>query len=147
MDKFLAWLSEAESVLETLEGDVESRRAAHQLKELQADIERQAQTHSALRNSSLALLGSLAPEDALMLQLRGDEMERRWQVCNVQTEKLYYCYCLKNQLNTVQSRCRGVRFKNKFRRLRLYDQERWTCAIAWSTTPNTGMHCYFRCAS
>lgn len=80
MDKFLAWLSEAESVLETLESDVESRRASHQLKELQADIERQAPTHSALRNSSLALLGSLAAEDALMLQLRGDEMERRWQV-------------------------------------------------------------------
>ncbi|KAJ8917505.1 hypothetical protein NQ315_005554 [Exocentrus adspersus] len=71
LDKFLAWLSEAESVLETLEGDVESRRAAHQLKELQADIDRQAPTHSSLRSSSLALLGSLAPEDALMLQLRG----------------------------------------------------------------------------
>lgn len=28
----------------------------------------------------MALLGSLNPEDALMLQLRGDEMERRWQV-------------------------------------------------------------------
>lgn len=40
----------------------------------------QAQTHQALRNSSLALLGTLAQEDALMLQLRGDEMERRWQV-------------------------------------------------------------------
>lgn len=62
------------------EGDTESRRAAHQLKELQNDIERQAQTHQALRNSSLALLGSLTQEDALMLQLRGDEMERRWQV-------------------------------------------------------------------
>lgn len=63
-----------------LEGDTESRRATQQLKELQNDIDRQAQTHQALRNSSLALLGSLAPEDALMLQLRGDEMERRWQV-------------------------------------------------------------------
>lgn len=80
LDKFLAWLSEAESVVETLEGDTESRRATQQLKELQADIERQAPTHSALRSSSLALLGSLKPEDALMLQLRGDEMERRWQV-------------------------------------------------------------------
>lgn len=88
MDKFLAWLSEAESVLETLEGDAESRRAAHQLKELQADIERQAQTHSALRSSSLALLGSLAPEDALMLQLRGDEMERRWQALRTRTSDL-----------------------------------------------------------
>lgn len=80
LDKFLAWLSEAESVVETLEADPESRRAAHQLKELQADLERQAPTHAALRSSSLALLGSLNPEDALMLQLRGDEMERRWQV-------------------------------------------------------------------
>lgn len=59
---------------------MESRRASHQLKELQIDIERQGHTHDALRSSSLALLGSLAPEDALMLQLRGDEMERRWQV-------------------------------------------------------------------
>lgn len=80
MDKFLAWLSEAESVLETLEGEVESRRGAQQLKELQQDIDRQTNTHQALRSSSLALLGTLAPEDALMLQLRGDEMERRWQV-------------------------------------------------------------------
>lgn len=80
LDKFLGWLSEAESVVETLEGDTESRRATQQLKELQADVERQAQTHRSLRNSSLALLGSLAAEDALMLQLRGDEMERRWQV-------------------------------------------------------------------
>ena len=76
----MAWLSEAESVLETLEGDGESRRSTHQLKELQADIDRQSTTHAALRNSSLALLGTLAPEDAVMLQLRGDEMERRWQV-------------------------------------------------------------------
>lgn len=80
MDKFLGWLSEAESVLETLETEAESRRGAQQLKELQNDIERQSNTHAALRASSLALLGSLAPEDALMLQLRGDEMERRWQV-------------------------------------------------------------------
>lgn len=79
LDKFLGWLSEAESVVETLESDPESRRAGHQLKELQADVERQATTHAALRSSSLALLGSLNPEDALMLQLRGDEMERRWQ--------------------------------------------------------------------
>lgn len=80
LDKFLAWLSEVESVVETLEGDTESRRAAHQLKEIQADIERQAPTHAALRSSNLALLGTLSPEDALMVQLRGDEMERRWQV-------------------------------------------------------------------
>lgn len=80
LDKFLAWLSEAESVVETLEGEVESRRATQQLKELQADIERQTTTHAALKAASMTLLGSLAPEDALMLQLRGDEMERRWQV-------------------------------------------------------------------
>lgn len=79
-DKFLAWLSEAESILESLESEVESRRGSQQLKELQNDIDRQANTHSTLRASSLALLGTLAPEDALMLQLRGDEMERRWQV-------------------------------------------------------------------
>lgn len=53
------------------------------MKELQNDIDRQAQTHQALRNSSLALLGSLSQEDALMLQLRGDEMERRWEVSYV----------------------------------------------------------------
>lgn len=88
MDKFLAWLSEAESVLESLEGEAENRRSAHQLKELQNDIERQANTHSALRSSSLALLGSLAPEDALMLQLRGDEIERRWQALRTRTMDL-----------------------------------------------------------
>lgn len=94
LDKFLAWLSEAESVVETLETDPESRRASHQLKELQSDIERQATTHAALRNSSLALLGSLNPEDALMLQLRGDEMERRWQVrllCSVSKHTKISC--------------------------------------------------------
>ncbi|KAF2900251.1 hypothetical protein ILUMI_05935 [Ignelater luminosus] len=85
MDKFLGWLSEAESVLETLETEAESRRGAQQLKELQNDIEHQSNTHAALRASSLALLGSLAPEDALMLQLRGDEMERRWQALKTRT--------------------------------------------------------------
>lgn len=80
LDKFLAWLSEVESVVESLEGESESRRGAHQLKEIQADIERQATTHAALRSSNLALLGTLSTEDALMVQLRGDEMERRWQV-------------------------------------------------------------------
>lgn len=80
MDKFLGWLSEVESVLESLETETEIRRAAQQLKELQNDIDCQTNIHAALRSSSLALLGSLAPEDALMLQLRGDEMERRWQV-------------------------------------------------------------------
>lgn len=87
MDKFLAWLSEVESVLESVEGEAETRRGALQLKELQADIDRQAPTHAALRSSSLALLGSLTPEDALMLQLRGDEMERRWQVGSYKTLK------------------------------------------------------------
>ncbi|CAG9768578.1 unnamed protein product [Ceutorhynchus assimilis] len=88
LDKFLAWLSEVESVVENLEGDTESRRAAHQLKEIQADIERQASTHAALRSSNLALLGSLTPEDALMVQLRGDEMERRWQALKTRTSDL-----------------------------------------------------------
>lgn len=97
MDKFLAWLSEVESVLESVEGEAETRRGALQLKELQADIERQAPTHSALRSSSLALLGSLSPEDALMLQLRGDEMERRWQVKFIITYmylRKYLLFCL-----------------------------------------------------
>lgn len=76
----MAWLSEVESVVENLESDPESRRAAQQLKEIQSDLERQAPTHAALRQSNLAILGTLSSEDALMLQLRGDEMERRWQV-------------------------------------------------------------------
>lgn len=87
LDKFLAWLSEVESVVENLESDPESRRAAQQLKEIQADLERQAPTHAALRQSNLAILGTLSSEDALMLQLRGDEMERRWQVRST----LLYC--------------------------------------------------------
>ncbi|KAK5646443.1 hypothetical protein RI129_004907 [Pyrocoelia pectoralis] len=85
MDNFLGWLSEAESVLESLETEPESRRGAQQLKELQHDIDCQSSTHGALRSSSMALLGSLTPEDALMLQLRGDEMERRWQALNART--------------------------------------------------------------
>ncbi|XP_017782927.1 PREDICTED: dystrophin [Nicrophorus vespilloides] len=88
LDKFLAWLSEVESVLESLETEGDSRRGAQGLKELQSDIERQSTTHSALRTSSLALLGTLAPEDALMLQLRGDEMERRWQALRTRTMEL-----------------------------------------------------------
>ncbi|CAG9859500.1 unnamed protein product [Phyllotreta striolata] len=88
IDEFLAWLSEAESVVETLEGDPECGRAKQHLKELQTDIDRQAGAHRALRNSSSALLGSLAAEDALMLQLRGDEMERRWQALRTRTSDL-----------------------------------------------------------
>ncbi|CAH1966565.1 unnamed protein product [Acanthoscelides obtectus] len=88
LDKFLAWLSEAESALETLEGEGDTRRATVHLKELQIDIDRQAVTHQSLRQSSLALVGSLAPEDALMLQLRGDEMERRWQALRTKTSEL-----------------------------------------------------------
>ncbi|KAH1004656.1 dystrophin [Dendroctonus ponderosae] len=88
LDKFLAWLSEVESVVENLEGESESRRGAHQLKEIQADIERQASTHAALRSSNLALLGTLSTEDALMVQLRGDEMERRWQALKTRTADL-----------------------------------------------------------
>ncbi|VEN49818.1 unnamed protein product [Callosobruchus maculatus] len=88
LDKFLAWLSEAESALETLEGEGDARRATVHLKELQIDIERQAVAHQSLRQSSLALVGSLAPEDALMLQLRGDEMERRWQALRTKTSDL-----------------------------------------------------------
>lgn len=102
-DKFLGWLSEAESVLESLESDSESRRATMQLKELQADLDRQAPTHATLRSSSLALLGSLAPEDALMLQLRGDEIERRWQV-----RKIFFWLSTKRKLNecfSFQSLC------------------------------------------
>lgn len=88
LDKFLAWLSEVESVVENLESDPESRRAAQQLKEIQADLERQAPTHAALRQSNLAILGTLSSEDALMLQLRGDEMERRWQALKTRTADL-----------------------------------------------------------
>ncbi|KAL1512976.1 hypothetical protein ABEB36_002471 [Hypothenemus hampei] len=88
LDKFLAWLSEVESVVENLEGDTESRRATQQLKEIQADLERQAPTHAALRSSYMALLGTLSPEDALMVQLRGDEMERRWQALKTRAADL-----------------------------------------------------------
>lgn len=81
LDTFLAWLSEAESVLEGLEAEAESEcRPIRALKELQMDIEQQAQAHATLRHSSIALLDTLRPEDALMLQLRSDEMERRWQM-------------------------------------------------------------------
>lgn len=109
MDKFLAWLSEVESVLESVEGEAETRRGALQLKELQTDIDRQASTHAALRSSSLALLGSLSPEDALMLQLRGDEMERRWQVKCLTFYKQNYKFSMFLTFQALRTRMSDLR--------------------------------------
>ncbi|GLV38782.1 Dystrophin [Carabus blaptoides fortunei] len=87
LDKFLAWLSEAESTLENFESETEKldshrkRSSYHQqqLKELQAEIEMHVDGYTALRSSSLKLLSSLScQEDAVMLQLRVDEMDQRW---------------------------------------------------------------------
>lgn len=87
LDKFLAWLSEAESTLENIEAEIEKldgnrKRSSyhqHQLKELQAEVEMHSETYSSLRSSSVKLLNSLScQEDAVMLQLRVDEMDQRW---------------------------------------------------------------------
>ncbi|XP_044016172.1 dystrophin, isoforms A/C/F/G/H-like isoform X2 [Aphidius gifuensis] len=89
LDKFLAWLSEAESSMEGLEGEADRlggrrdqgalRRPQHQLKDLQSEIETHRDVYASLNGTGRKLLGSLASQDdAVMLQRRLDEMNQRW---------------------------------------------------------------------
>ncbi|XP_065223372.1 dystrophin, isoforms A/C/F/G/H-like isoform X12 [Planococcus citri] len=99
LDKFLAWLSEAESSLETVDSDIVvatggngsgngsgSAKKDHaaikpnnQLKDIQLEIENHRDVLNSLNSSGKKLLNSLASqEDAVMLQRRLDEMNQRW---------------------------------------------------------------------
>ncbi|XP_033212091.1 dystrophin isoform X3 [Belonocnema kinseyi] len=92
LDKFLAWLSEAESSMEGLETEADRlggrrdhvalRRPQHQLKvrmDLQSEIETHRDVYASLNGTGRKLLSSLASQDdAVMLQRRLDEMNQRW---------------------------------------------------------------------
>ncbi|XP_046433422.1 dystrophin, isoforms A/C/F/G/H-like isoform X3 [Neodiprion fabricii] len=89
LDKFLAWLSEAESSMEGLEAEADRlggrrdqgalRRPQHQLKDLQSEIETHRDVYASLNGTGRKLLSSLASQDdAVMLQHRLDEMNQRW---------------------------------------------------------------------
>ncbi|XP_067211421.1 dystrophin, isoforms A/C/F/G/H isoform X3 [Linepithema humile] len=86
LDKFLAWLSEAESSMEGLEAEADRlggrrdqgalRRPQHQLK---SEIETHRDVYASLNGTGRKLLSSLASQDdAVMLQRRLDEMNQRW---------------------------------------------------------------------
>ncbi|XP_023317412.1 dystrophin, isoforms A/C/F/G/H isoform X2 [Trichogramma pretiosum] len=90
LDKFLAWLSEAESSTETLETEADRicggrrdqaaiARSHLQYKDLQSEIETHHDVYSSLNGTGRKLLSSLASQDdAVMLQRRLDEMNQRW---------------------------------------------------------------------
>ncbi|XP_031782476.1 dystrophin isoform X13 [Nasonia vitripennis] len=90
LDKFLAWLSEAESSTETLETEADRlsgrrdqqqalARSQLQLKDLQSEIETHHDVYASLNGTGRKLLSSLASQDdAVMLQRRLDEMNQRW---------------------------------------------------------------------
>ncbi|XP_065334491.1 dystrophin, isoforms A/C/F/G/H-like isoform X2 [Cloeon dipterum] len=89
LDKFHAWLSEAESSLESVDLEADRlggrrdpgsvRLPLQQLKDLQSEIECHRDVFSSLNGAGRKLLGSLASqEDAVMLQRRLDEMNQRW---------------------------------------------------------------------
>ncbi|XP_050354937.1 dystrophin, isoforms A/C/F/G/H isoform X1 [Nymphalis io] len=73
LENFVAWLSEAESLLDAAERD------PHLLKDLQSEIETHRDVYASLTGTGRRLLGSLSSqEDAVMLQRRLDEMNQRW---------------------------------------------------------------------
>ncbi|XP_053684970.1 dystrophin, isoforms A/C/F/G/H isoform X6 [Sabethes cyaneus] len=77
LDQFLGWLSEAESLCENTESDID--RNPHCYKDLQSEIESHRVVYDRLDNTGRKLLGSLtSQEDAVMLQRRLDEMNQRW---------------------------------------------------------------------
>ncbi|XP_062714874.1 dystrophin, isoforms A/C/F/G/H isoform X7 [Aedes albopictus] len=77
LDQFLGWLSEAESLCENTESDID--RNPHGYKDLQSEIESHRVVYDRLDNTGRKLLGSLtSQEDAVMLQRRLDEMNQRW---------------------------------------------------------------------
>ncbi|XP_065094733.1 dystrophin-like isoform X2 [Ochlerotatus camptorhynchus] len=77
LDQFQGWLSEAESLCENTESEID--RNPHAYKDLQSEIESHRVVYDRLDNTGRKLLGSLtSQEDAVMLQRRLDEMNQRW---------------------------------------------------------------------
>ncbi|XP_039438023.1 dystrophin, isoforms A/C/F/G/H isoform X6 [Culex pipiens pallens] len=77
LDQFLGWLSEAESLCENTESEID--RNPHSFKDLQSEIESHRIIYERLDSTGKKLLGSLtSQEDAVMLQRRLDEMNQRW---------------------------------------------------------------------
>ncbi|KFB45500.1 AGAP010261-PA-like protein [Anopheles sinensis] len=80
-EQFLGWLSEAESLCENTESEVE--RNPHCLKDLQSEIDSNRKVYEGLDNTGRKLLRSLtSQEDAVMLQHKLDEMNQRWNHLN-----------------------------------------------------------------
>ncbi|XP_063701711.1 dystrophin, isoforms A/C/F/G/H isoform X5 [Culicoides brevitarsis] len=77
LDQFLAWLSEAESLCENTEAEIERNPLG--VKDLQSEIETHRVVYDRLDGTGRKLLSSLtSQEDAVMLQRRLDEMNQRW---------------------------------------------------------------------
>ncbi|XP_034944626.1 dystrophin [Chelonus insularis] len=89
LDKFLAWLSEAESSMEQLETETDRlggrrdenvlNRPQYIFKDLQLEIDNQRDIYTSLNTTGRQILNSFTcQEDAIMLQRRLDEMNQRW---------------------------------------------------------------------
>ncbi|XP_022241838.1 dystrophin-like [Limulus polyphemus] len=99
LDRFLAWLSEAESTFEILELESEKygpredmqcvRGWPEQVRELQREIESQRDLHLTLNERSGQLLQSLeSQDDALLLRRKLEEMNQRWNALRLKTASL-----------------------------------------------------------
>uniref|UniRef100_T1IRG4 Protein detached n=1 Tax=Strigamia maritima TaxID=126957 RepID=T1IRG4_STRMM len=87
LDKFLAWLSEAESTMEGLEAEGEKtnnrselpQRWHDQMKDLQSEIDSHRDVYASLNDAGRKLLQSLETQgDAILLQRKLEEMNQRW---------------------------------------------------------------------
>ncbi|XP_076317501.1 dystrophin-like isoform X3 [Tachypleus tridentatus] len=99
MDRFLAWLSEAESTFEILESEAEKyglredmqqvRGWSEKVRELQREIESQRDLHLTLNERSGQLLQSFeSQDDALLLRRKSEEMNQRWNALRLKTVSL-----------------------------------------------------------
>ncbi|XP_046644687.1 utrophin-like isoform X8 [Daphnia pulicaria] len=109
LDKFMAWLSDTESALESLELELDSygpgvktsrERALMQLKELSVELDGRRDEQAGLAGAGQRLINTLSDEDyrsngqkhqqsshddALMLRQRLDDMNRRWHGLRAKT--------------------------------------------------------------
>jgi len=103
LDKFMAWLSDTESSLESLELELDSYgpgvktsrdNVLAQLKELSVELEGRREEQSTLATSGQRLVNTLDSsqnhvqsnnDDALMLRRRLDDMNRRWSGLRAKT--------------------------------------------------------------
>ncbi|XP_076371718.1 dystrophin-like isoform X2 [Tachypleus tridentatus] len=99
LDRFLAWLSEAESTFEILESESEKYGPREEMqrvkgwpehiRELQREIDSQRDLHLTLNERSGQLLQSLeSQDDALLLRRKLEEMNQRWNVLRLKTASL-----------------------------------------------------------